>query len=68
MRHFASSRFWATYRALLDDVRDLADKHFALLKANPHHPSPRLKRIGQLWSVRVGAHYRALGVDVEEGV
>ena len=68
MRHFASSRFWASYRALPDDVRDLADKNFALLKADPRHPSLQLKRMGQLWSVRVGAHYRALGLDVEEGI
>jgi hypothetical protein len=24
--------------------------------------------VGRFWSVRVGAHYRALGVDVEDGV
>ena len=26
------------------------------------------KRIGELWSVRVGLHYRALGVPVADGV
>jgi hypothetical protein len=26
------------------------------------------KRIGELWSVRVGARYRALGIEVEGGI
>lgn len=46
----------------------MADKNFLLLKSDPHHPSLHFKRIGELWSVRVGIHYRALGIDVEEGV
>ena len=48
--------------------RDLADKNYTLLKANPRHPSLRLKKIDDLWAVRVGAHYRALGVDVPDGI
>ena len=68
MRHFASSRFWASYQELPEDVRDLADKNFSLLKADPRHPSLQLKKISLLWSVRVGTHYRALGIDAEEGI
>ena len=68
MRHFASSRFWASCRALPDDIRKLDDRNFALLKADPRHASLQLKKIGQLWSVRIGAHYRALGVDVGGGI
>jgi hypothetical protein len=56
------------YRRLPADVRDLADKNFQLLKADPRHPSLRFKKIDRLWSVRVGAHYRALGLDRPEGV
>ena len=63
MKHFVSSKFWALYQALPQDVRDLADKNYALLKSNPRHPSLHFKRVGPLWSVRVGDHYRALGVD-----
>ncbi len=63
MKHFVSSKFWALYQALSQDVRDLADKNYALLKSNPRHPSLHFKRAGPLWSVRVGDHYRALGVD-----
>jgi len=46
----------------------LADKSFALLKSDPRHPSPRFKRIGNLWSVRVGDHYRVLGTEVKDGI
>jgi hypothetical protein len=49
-------------------VRTLADKNFQLLKADSKHPSLHFKKIGRLWSVRVGAHYRALGLDKPEGV
>ena len=68
MTHYASPQFWALYRALPAPIRDLADKNYALLKANPRHPSLRLKKIDDLWAVRVGAHYRALGVDVPDGI
>lgn len=41
-----------------------ADKNFALLKDNPRHPSLHFKKVGTLWSARVGEQYRALGKDV----
>ncbi len=68
MKHFASPKFWACYKALPKDVRDLADKNFELLKANPKRPSLHFKQIVNLWSARVGKHYRALGVDKKEGI
>ena len=68
MKHLASPRFWRHYRNLPDAVRNLADKNFELLKADPHHPSLHLKKIGELWSVRVGAHYRALGRDAGDTI
>ena len=68
MRHLASTQFWTLYEALPADVRALADKNFALLKSDPRHPSLHFKRIGDLWSVRVGDHYRALGTEVKEGI
>jgi hypothetical protein len=43
-------------------------QNYELLKANPRHPSLHFKRIGKLWSVRVGDHYRALGHDLPEGI
>jgi hypothetical protein len=46
----------------------LADRAFALLKADPRHPSLRFKKVGRFWSARVGLHYRALAVEAEDGV
>jgi hypothetical protein len=68
VKHFASPQFWRLYRQLSPEVRALADKNFQLLKADSKHPSLHFKKIGRLWSVRVGAHYRALGLDKPEGV
>ena len=65
MKHLASPKFWALYRALPADVRQLADKNYEILKTNSRHPSLHFKKVGKVWSVRVGAHYRALAVEVE---
>lgn len=67
MKHKTSSSFRACYQGLAADVRDLADKNFQLLKADPAHPSLQFKKVGKLWSARVGAHYRALATPIEEG-
>lgn len=68
MKHWASADFWTCYNALPAKVRATADKNFELLKADPRHPSLHFKRIGAVWSVRVGEGYRALAHDVEGGV
>lgn len=66
MKHRASPRFWRCYRGLPKDVQSLADKSYALLKANPSHPSLHFKKVGQFWSTRVGLHYRTLAVESGE--
>ncbi|HUU20309.1 MAG TPA: hypothetical protein VMW72_24385 [Sedimentisphaerales bacterium] len=66
MKHFATSRFWDCYNKLSPVTQSLADKNFALLRQNPHHPSLKLKKIGKYWSVRTGLHYRALGIDTPD--
>ena len=68
MRHFASPSFWEGYEELPESIQELADKNYEILKADPKHPSLHLKKAGKYWSVRVGRKYRALGVDVEEGI
>jgi hypothetical protein len=68
MRHFASSSFWEAYAKLPAEIRELADKNFSLLKQNPQHPSLQFKKIRKFRSVRVGAHYRALGVETDDDV
>ena len=66
MRHATTARFWRSYGELPVAVQRLADKNFELLRDNPHHPALHFKKIGQLWSVRVGAHYRALATAEED--
>jgi len=46
----------------------LADKQFALLKADPRHPSLRFKRGARFRSVPSGRHYRPLAVEVADGL
>ena len=68
MRYVASRAFWQAYDRLPAPVRALADNNFALLKADPHHPSLHLKKVGRYWSVRVGLRYRALAVEIDGGL
>ena len=71
MKHLTLPRFWQHYGQLPLEVRELADKNYDLLKVDPSHVSLHYKRVGrrkQLWSVRVGDHYRALGTEKPEGV
>ena len=63
MIHRASPRFWDCYRGLPEGIRQLADKSFEQLAANPRHPSLQLKKVGRFWSARVGLHHRALAVE-----
>jgi hypothetical protein len=62
--HFAVTSFWDQYDLLPPPIKRLADKNYQLLKQNPKHPSLHFKKIRQqLYSVRVGEHYRALGLE-----
>ena len=63
MTHRATPRFWACYRLLPAEIQKLADRDYQLLRNDPRHPSLHLKKVGSLWSVRVGLHYRALAVE-----
>jgi hypothetical protein len=49
-------------------IQSLARRNFELLKNNPSHRSLQFKTVGHYYSVRVGLHYRALGVSVPDGV
>ncbi len=68
MIHRAAPDFWDCYRALPHSVQSLADKAFEQLKTDPRHPSLYFKKVDKFWSARVGVHYRALGVDLPDGV
>jgi hypothetical protein len=64
VNHRTNARFWRFYRALPKEIRELADRNYSILKADPNHASLHFKKIGQLWSARVGLHYRGLATEV----
>ena len=68
MIHRAAPDYWNCYRALPANIQALADRAFVALKADPHHPSLHFKKVSGFWSVRVGAHYRALGVETGDSI
>lgn len=67
MKHFTTPEFWQYFRNLPKEIQKLAEKDFELLKENPRHPSLRLKKVGQFWTVRIGIHYRAIAKERKEG-
>lgn len=68
MNHFASPSFWEGYEKLPQSIQKIADRNFGLLKENQKHPSLHFKKVNEYWSVRVGIHYRALAVEVDDGI
>jgi hypothetical protein len=65
--HKTTSRFWACFYALPEQVQQVARKNYELLKENPRHPSLRFKKVGKLWSARVGGNHRALAMEDDDG-
>jgi len=56
------------YEALPLSIKRIADRNYFTLKENPKHPSLHFKKSGKYWSIRVGMHYRALAVEIEDGL
>ena len=70
MRSQATPRFWHRLKDLPTEVQRLAVKNYRLWQANPNHPSLRYRRLEgteNLVTLRVGDHYRALGL-LETGI
>lgn len=61
--HRTTARFWSLLARLPDPIQRVAHQNFELLKENPAHPSLHFKKIGKLWSARVGINYRAVAVE-----
>ena len=61
--HRTTARFWNCLTRLPEPIQRVAHENFELLKKNPAHPSLHFKRIGILWSARVGINYRAVAVE-----
>ena len=63
MKYCATSDFWYYYRQLPNEIQELADRFYELLKQDSRYPSLHFKKVGPFWSVRIGIHYRALAVE-----
>lgn len=66
VKHIKSDKFRKFFDALPKAIQAKANKQFQLLKADSKHPSLHFKKIASeenLWSVRVDANYRALGIE-----
>lgn len=65
MNHRTIADFWAYFNDLPISIQRVARKNFSLLKHNPRHPSLHFKCVvrepSELWAVRAGIGYRALG-------
>ncbi|MCR4342871.1 MAG: hypothetical protein NUV40_03145 [Patescibacteria group bacterium] len=61
--HRTTNRFWKYFENLPPLVQKRAKKNFELLKKNHSHPSLHFKKVGDLWSARVGMNHRALSVE-----
>ena len=69
MKSGVTPNFRRLLRALPKDVRKQARESYHLFKRAPYHPSLQFKRVGQRtqrYSVRIGLHYRALGLQVAD--
>ena len=65
MKSLTNRRFWEAYRRLPEPVRRNARKTYRLWLANPRLPSLHFKKVGKVWSIRIGnTSYRALA-DVQ---
>jgi hypothetical protein len=38
-----------------------------MLKADHSHPSLQFKKVGKVWSARIGSHYRAVATSIDGG-
>jgi hypothetical protein len=65
MRSHITREFRRRYRALPKEVQDAADRAYAMWNQDPYHSSLQFKALeGQddVYSVRIGLHWRALAI------
>ena len=67
MSHKTAKSFWDYYEKVPIEICNLAKKNFKLLKSDIYHPSLHFKKVGKVWSARVGKNYRAVSAEIEDG-
>jgi hypothetical protein len=71
MNSTTTDRFWRLYSTLPSEVKRQAKETYSLFVSDPYHPSLHFKRIHStrpVFSVRIGIHYRAVGVLDEQEI
>jgi hypothetical protein len=66
-----TKEFRKLFEKLPHDVQNQAISAYRLFKENPRHPGLRFQCIDpqeSIWSVRIGLHYRAVGVWVGDTI
>ena len=58
--HRATVRFWSLFERFPASAQKAARKNFELLKTDPAYPSLHFKKVGNLWSARIGSKIIAL--------
>jgi hypothetical protein len=64
-----SQQFWRLFAELPTEIQRLAEKNYHLWRETPSHPSLHFRKLrgtDDLFTIRIGDHYRAIGV-VENG-
>ena len=64
-------RFREAFEALPEDTRRQARQAYRLFSHDPSHPSLRFKKVddgANIYSIRVGIGYRALGVMTDSAI
>jgi len=63
--------FWNAYYRLSEEHRAAAREAYNVFQQNPNHPSLHFKKLRgheNVWSVRVGLKYRAVGRKVGDSI
>ena len=71
MNSSITKEFRRQLEALQSEVREQADRAYGLWRLDPYHPSLQFKQVSrrqQIYSVRVGMGYRALGLREEDHI
>lgn len=65
MKSVATRRFWELFQTLPSEAQRFSVKSYHLWRRDPRHPSLRFRRLQgseDRYSIRIGNHYRALGM------
>ena len=68
MKSSTTTEFWECYSRLSPEIKKLARRTYQTWVADPRHKSLHFEKTGRVWSIRIGLHYRALGLSKEHGI